>query len=195
MTTDEQVRLSQNRIKLPYVRMAISGVGAIVCLLLVGLHVRSYSPNRLLVGWGPGVYYNVLPACGRLFVEIVYDPSDSSLSGRDWEWSVDEGYASPMCWENRSRMAFTEDPLHTVLVTPDAVMPIWAFVLLAASMALAPWFLKLLQYPLGTLLIPAGLFAVVFGFAVYLDLSYYADWQTLPFYRPGWDDFREVAPL
>jgi hypothetical protein len=138
---------------LKYVRIAVTALSLMACVLLIALWVRSY-------WWvchcrGPflanrGIEFNA--TLGRMWIGF---PKQVSTS---WEWDC---YETPIiAWKS---------PVMFVDSSEGTTIPYWLPTLIASGTAVAPWFAWSKRFSLRTLLIATTLVALGMGIVVALS--------------------------
>lgn len=124
---------------LRYLRITISAVCLIACVLLVGLWVRSYQQLDDLGDWQK---HPIVSAEGRVLVHGRYTASETS--------------------------PFLLGGLRVIPVGAAVTVPYWSLVLVTATLAALPWIPSSSRFSLRTLLLATTLLALILGIVVYV---------------------------
>jgi hypothetical protein len=139
-------------------RIAWSVLCGVVCVLLIGLWVRSYWRLEILEKRTRLQAVQISSVKGHIAIARL-DPR--ATIGRSFS-SVVAGDSAD--WRKKGCLGFAyyHDGLVTALIAPH-----WAPALLSATLAAAPWISRSYQYSLRTLLITTALVAVALGLIVW----------------------------
>ena len=136
---------------LRYLRLAVTSLGAMACLLLVALWVRSYSHcDSFYVG-----QHRITSLAGKLHLDGRFRRSDTTVV---WETY---GFAWMEYSDRFSRGGVTSLRHRNSVVVPD-----WLAIVLAMAFAAAPWIRWKWRFSLRTLLIAMAIVATVLGIIV-----------------------------
>lgn len=150
---------------LAYLRIVVSALGGITCLLLVVLWVRSYSGEdviRLSIPGIPRIRINSVPS--RVYVTLSSEPRGVGGFWTTHRWNGDGSAAVTLTQrvstrhENLLGFGVRQRSGRNVLHVPH-----WFLVITAAAIAAAPWIRSRLHFSLRTLLLAVTLLAVLLG--------------------------------
>jgi hypothetical protein len=155
---------------LRYLRIAVSVVSLVACVLLIALWVRSY--------WYWDQLYNPITQTRLVIVESASGRAvlvmTSTVPGSPWTWHLSQRLDGKY-WGGPLQNV-QEENRHTGIggfgyyVTPWNTtyrVPYWFLVLLFAMLGAAPWIKWSKQFSLRTLLIATTIVAMVLGAVVY----------------------------
>jgi hypothetical protein len=137
---------------LKILKIALSAVCGIACVLLISLWVRSYWWQESVSCDGQARLINIETNFGLVRVGVTAEPSP--FGDNDGTWSFDRFRAAP-----ENVRSFDWNGVYLTL-------PYWFILALTASLAAIPWIRW--RFSLRTLLIATTLVAVVLGLIVWL---------------------------
>jgi hypothetical protein len=147
---------------LHYLRIAVTAPCLTVCVLLIGLWVRSYGWTDQVVGIKPNspVPIGIVSEEGELalvtstYFSEVWDISTWEIrSEKDYRFLLDTFFGFAFFHEHRDI---------------GLVIPHWFVALVFMALAAAPWIHRLKRFSLRTLLIATTLVAIVLAVVIYL---------------------------
>jgi hypothetical protein len=148
------------RMRFGKLRIPFSAVCGIVCVLLIGLWVRSY--------WvGDAISWDQLPEQVAIISAvggISYAEFANPAGDGDGSWRI---YSQPIDPETKHRAIILRFQWIRDVYDLHVIVPYWFPVLLAAAIGAAPWVRWSRGFSLRTLLIAATVVALVLGAAIY----------------------------
>jgi hypothetical protein len=136
---------------LKYLRIAVTALSLMACVLLIALWVRSYQQTGVW-HWGR---HGAIVAYGKIIIDESWrpaPPSRASSQSRDSRDSRDSRVEPRDCFTTRVNY----EPVGT-----GVYLPFWLFTALALSVSIVPWLPR--RFSLRTLFIATTLVAAILG--------------------------------
>ena len=159
-----------------WLRISVSAVCVVVCGLLIGLWVRSYSAPHIVSNLWAGVQFDgqiptvkswILYSRLGQFTLVVYElpPSPGSARNRKGRFAETQNIIEGISRQNGNSLGFKYEHFPK-LGAHFVKVPCWFLLSLSATFAAVPWIRW--RFSLKTMLIVTAVVAVVLGIVVWL---------------------------